>query len=231
MVVQGDSGRTNTILETLVERRKPLPGVYRARYAAVRPVPLKILTAGSNETMQYIVKNQIAGDSKCQTGLQKPLEDCTNVRTVVDKPTTRSFRLPLPSWRSSPAGPSRKSDVEEPRILGTFALELGLGRVLFRDSWYVPFLPGRDSSPSSLIVSQMVYVLLNKMVFRVSDAKLQTDDSLRPNLRQHMSYLADEDGVQGLLQHIGVDNAFSKVTSLRRIPVTLPSSGIGLTRI
>lgn len=54
----------------------------------------------------------------------------------------------------------------------------------------------------------MIYVMINDMVFRVSDSQLNAPDSWRYILRKHISYFADQDGLNGLLQHIGEENAF-----------------------
>lgn len=54
----------------------------------------------------------------------------------------------------------------------------------------------------------MIYVMVNEMVFCVSDDHLNASDSRRYILRRHISYFADEDGLNGLLQHIGNENPF-----------------------
>lgn len=54
----------------------------------------------------------------------------------------------------------------------------------------------------------MIYVMVNEMVFRVSDDQLNASDSWRYILRRHISYFADEDGLNGFLQHIGKENPF-----------------------
>lgn len=54
----------------------------------------------------------------------------------------------------------------------------------------------------------MIYVMLNEIVFRVPDSELQASDSWRYILRRHISYLADEQGFAGLLEHIGDSNDF-----------------------
>jgi hypothetical protein len=54
----------------------------------------------------------------------------------------------------------------------------------------------------------IIYVMLNDMIFCVSDDKLGGDDTWRLILRRHISYFADEEGFKGLLQHIGEDNVF-----------------------
>lgn len=56
----------------------------------------------------------------------------------------------------------------------------------------------------------MIYVMLNEMVFRVSDDQLKSADSWRYILRRHISYFADEDGLNGFLEHIGEENPFYK---------------------
>ncbi|EGC44800.1 conserved hypothetical protein [Histoplasma capsulatum var. duboisii H88] len=55
---------------------------------------------------------------------------------------------------------------------------------------------------------QMIYIMLNEMVFRVSDCELYASDSWRYVLQRHISYFADEQGLIGLLKHIGEDNPF-----------------------
>ncbi|KAI1744531.1 kinase-like protein [Xylaria scruposa] len=54
----------------------------------------------------------------------------------------------------------------------------------------------------------MIYVMTNEMVFFVDDDQLNADDSWRYILRRHLSYFADRDGFNGLLQHIGEENPF-----------------------
>ena len=50
--------------------------------------------------------------------------------------------------------------------------------------------------------------MLNEMAFKVSDEQLMANDSWQYILRRHVSYFADEDGLNGFLQHIGKDNPF-----------------------
>lgn len=54
----------------------------------------------------------------------------------------------------------------------------------------------------------MIYVMTQEMVFRVSDSQLNAPDCWRHILRRHISYFADEENLNGLLQHIGEDNPF-----------------------
>ncbi|KAJ2975412.1 hypothetical protein NUW58_g8361 [Xylaria curta] len=54
----------------------------------------------------------------------------------------------------------------------------------------------------------MIYVMMNDMVFLVSDDQLNAEDSWRHILRRHLSYFADRDGFNGFLQHIGEENPF-----------------------
>ena len=55
-----------------------------------------------------------------------------------------------------------------------------------------------------------IYVVLKNMLFWTGDAAASGHDDAvwRPILRRHISYFADEDGFQGLLEHIGERNAF-----------------------
>ncbi|KAB5513485.1 hypothetical protein GE09DRAFT_1162014, partial [Coniochaeta sp. 2T2.1] len=54
----------------------------------------------------------------------------------------------------------------------------------------------------------VIYVMLNDMIFRVSDEELAGNDAWWHILRRHISYFGDEDGFTGLLQHIGEENVF-----------------------
>ncbi|KAL2138604.1 hypothetical protein VTI28DRAFT_6504 [Corynascus sepedonium] len=68
----------------------------------------------------------------------------------------------------------------------------------------------RQNTPSDLFSFGLVviYVMLNDMIFRVSDERLGGDDAWWHILRTHISYFGDEDGFKGLLQHVGEDNVF-----------------------
>ncbi|KAH7370624.1 kinase-like domain-containing protein [Rhexocercosporidium sp. MPI-PUGE-AT-0058] len=66
--IQGHSGRTYTIEETIAERQGPLLCVYRA----------------SADGKKFIVKNMIPGDYEYQNDLQGSLSSCTYLRTMVD---------------------------------------------------------------------------------------------------------------------------------------------------
>ena len=54
----------------------------------------------------------------------------------------------------------------------------------------------------------MIYVMVDEMVFRVSDEQLKAADSWRYIIRRHLSYFADKDGFNGLLAHLGEENPF-----------------------
>ncbi|KAK9549017.1 hypothetical protein V6Z88_008119 [Aspergillus fumigatus] len=54
----------------------------------------------------------------------------------------------------------------------------------------------------------MIYVMVIEMVFRVNDDELNSADSWRHILRRHISHFADEDGLNGFLEHIGEENPF-----------------------
>jgi serine/threonine protein kinase len=68
----------------------------------------------------------------------------------------------------------------------------------------------RQNTPSDIFSFAVVviYVMLNDMIFRVSDEELGGNDAWRHILRRHISYFGDEDGFKGLLRHIGEDNPF-----------------------
>lgn len=78
------------------------------------------------------------------------------------------------------------------------------------ESWYVYHsLPSAFSAASSHII-QCIFVMLNSMVFRVSDSELAAGDSWRYIPRRHISFFGEEDGFQGLLEWIGEENPFYK---------------------
>jgi serine/threonine protein kinase len=54
----------------------------------------------------------------------------------------------------------------------------------------------------------MIYVMVNEMVFRVSDDQLNSPDSWRHILYRHISNFADKDSLDGFLDHIGKENPF-----------------------
>ncbi|KAI1459755.1 kinase-like protein [Annulohypoxylon moriforme] len=54
----------------------------------------------------------------------------------------------------------------------------------------------------------MIYVMLNYMIFFVGNDQLKAEDSWRYILRRHLSYFAEEEGLVGLLRHLGEENPF-----------------------
>ncbi|KAI1865297.1 uncharacterized protein JN550_008345 [Neoarthrinium moseri] len=68
----------------------------------------------------------------------------------------------------------------------------------------------RQNTPSDIFSFGLVviYVMLNDMVLRVTDEQLGGRDVWWHILRRHVSFFADEDGLKGLLQHIGEENVF-----------------------
>ncbi|TKW50694.1 Cyclin-dependent kinase 1 [Colletotrichum tanaceti] len=68
----------------------------------------------------------------------------------------------------------------------------------------------RQNTPSDIYSFGVViiYVMLKEMIFRARDEELASKDAWRYVLRRHISYFADEDGIKGLLLHIGEDNPF-----------------------
>ncbi|WYZ37660.1 hypothetical protein EsH8_II_001166 [Colletotrichum jinshuiense] len=68
----------------------------------------------------------------------------------------------------------------------------------------------RQNTPSDIFSFGVltIYVMLNDMIFLVSDEELSGEDAWRHILRRHISYFGDENGFKGLLQHVGEDNQF-----------------------
>ncbi|EFE43966.1 hypothetical protein TRV_01289 [Trichophyton verrucosum HKI 0517] len=54
----------------------------------------------------------------------------------------------------------------------------------------------------------MIYVMTGKMVFHIGWDKLDAEDAWRHVLSRHISYFADEEGLNGLLKHIQKENPF-----------------------
>ncbi|EFE44100.1 hypothetical protein TRV_01118 [Trichophyton verrucosum HKI 0517] len=71
-----------------------------------------------------------------------------------------------------------------------------------------PFSRDRYSKVPHSNCPQMIYVMVNEIVFRVNDNQLTADDSWYYILRRHISYFANEDSFNGFLQHIGKENIF-----------------------
>ncbi|KAK3902657.1 calcium/calmodulin dependent protein kinase [Staphylotrichum tortipilum] len=53
-----------------------------------------------------------------------------------------------------------------------------------------------------------IYVMLKHMVFRVPDEQLDGDNDWRHILWRHISYFADEEGLEGLVRHIGREDPY-----------------------
>ncbi|KAI0834728.1 kinase-like protein [Hypoxylon sp. FL0890] len=247
-LLKGDSGRVYEIEEILSDRRNPLLCVYRARA----------------ETVKFIVKNMIKGESEYQMELQKLVSSSPNVRTVVD--TNREFEIfiypfligDLLSFSQRTLAPEARKDILRSALRGLADLhernilhnDIKPNNVLIdyeegtngdvtvksvqisdlEDAVIVP--PGKYlrgplcgnqlwRSPESWARSRqnhasdvfsfgimMIYVMLNEMVFLVSNDQLNAEDSWRYILRRHLSYFADRDGFNGFLQHIGEENPF-----------------------
>lgn len=68
----------------------------------------------------------------------------------------------------------------------------------------------RQNTPSDMFSFGVVviYVMLNDMIFRVSDEELGGDGAWWHILRRHISYFGDEDGFKGLLRHVGEEDVF-----------------------
>jgi serine/threonine protein kinase len=59
-----------------------------------------------------------------------------------------------------------------------------------------------------LTTIQMIYVMHDIMVFNLREEQHTNQDVWRPILRLHISYFADEDSLNRLLNHIGQENQF-----------------------
>ena len=102
------------------------------------------------------------------------------------------------------------SDLEDAVILdpGKYIVNGLCGNQLWRspESW----ARSRQGTPSDIfsfgIVS--IYVVLKEMVFRATDEEVAADDLWRYILKRHISFFADEDGLNGILQWIGQENLF-----------------------
>lgn len=97
-MLRSDSGQIYKIENILVDLRKPLQCVYRARFTYLfrmrYPSAFFLLTiepAESAEGKVYIVKNMVPGEFEYQLDLQKRLSSCPNVRAVID--TIKEFEL------------------------------------------------------------------------------------------------------------------------------------------
>ncbi|OBT84338.1 hypothetical protein VE02_07248 [Pseudogymnoascus sp. 03VT05] len=102
------------------------------------------------------------------------------------------------------------SDLEDVVILppGKYLRDGLCGNQLWRspESW----ARAGQGTPSDVFSFGVVciFMMLNNMVFRVSDSELAASDSWRYILRRHISFFGEEDGFQGLLQWIGEENPF-----------------------
>ncbi|KAK2810698.1 hypothetical protein FQN50_002741 [Emmonsiellopsis sp. PD_5] len=215
-MLKGDSGQIYRIDEVLATRIKPLLCVYHA----------------SAKGSKYIVKNMIQGEFEYQLNLQKSLASCPNVRAVVDTiQELEMFIYPFLSedlfhikpnnilidYEENPEGQViiknvQISDLEDTVIVKTGKWLRGplCGNAIWRspESW----CRSRQNQSSDVFsfAIVMVYVMIREMVFRVNDEELNSADSWRYILRRHISYFADEDGLNGLLEHIGEENPFNK---------------------
>ena len=68
----------------------------------------------------------------------------------------------------------------------------------------------RQNTPSDIFSFGVViiYVMLNGIVFRVSDEELRWDNAWWHALRRHVSFFGDKDGFKGLIHHVGEKNEF-----------------------
>ncbi|EAW20286.1 uncharacterized protein NFIA_099200 [Aspergillus fischeri NRRL 181] len=121
----------------------------------------------------------IQGEFDYHLNLQKSLATCPNVRGVVD--TVKDLEMFIYPYLSG-----------DLLRLSQRKLSEDTRRYILR----------------SALQGLMIYVMVNEMVFRVNDDELNSADSWRHILRRHISYFADEDGLNGFLEHIGEENPF-----------------------
>ncbi|EEH10324.1 conserved hypothetical protein [Histoplasma capsulatum G186AR] len=203
------------------------------RAFSVCGIGAKCRTAESSDKESYVIKNMIPGEFEYQLNLQQQLSAFPNVRSVVDTvPDLNLFIYPflagdllhikanniLVDYDESIQGQTiinnvQISDLEDAVLVppGKWLRGPLCGNAIWRspESW----CRSRQNQASdvfsfAIVCLQMIYVMLNKMVFRVSDCELYASDSWRYVLRRHISYFADEQGLNGLLKHIGEDNPF-----------------------
>ncbi|EER45640.1 conserved hypothetical protein [Histoplasma capsulatum var. duboisii H88] len=177
--LKGDSGRIYRIEEVLTDRRKPLLCVYRAR----------------TDEENYVIKNMIPGEFEYQLNIKannilvdydESIQGQTIIKKVQISDLEDAVLVPPGKWLRGPL----------------------CGNAIWRspESW----CRSRQNQASDVFsfAIVMIYVMLNEMVFRVSDCELHVSDSWRYVLRRHISYFADEQGFTGLLEHIGESNPF-----------------------
>ncbi|KAH1904024.1 hypothetical protein KXW02_007902 [Aspergillus fumigatus] len=174
----------------------------------------------------------IPGEFDYQLNLQKSLATCPNVRGVVD--TVKDLEMFIYPYLS---GDLLRLNIKPNNILVDYVEsaegEIVVNNVQFSDledtvivprgKWLAGPLCGNAlwRSPESWCRSRqnqasdvfsfgivMIYVMVIEMVFRVNDDELNSADSWRHILRRHISYFADEDGLNGFLEHIGEENPF-----------------------
>ncbi|KAE8352417.1 kinase-like domain-containing protein [Aspergillus coremiiformis] len=230
-VLKSDSGQTYKIDEIIADRRKPLLCVYRAsaegtNYIVKNMIPgefqyqldlQKQLSSCSNiravvDTVQELdlfIYPFLAGDLLRLS--QKPLSKKTRSNILQNiKPNNILVDFEESADGQVKITKAQISDLEDTVIVppGKWLSGPLCGNAIWRspESW----CRSRQNHASDVFSFGivMIYVMVNEIVFRVSDDQLEAEDSWRYILRRHISYFADEDGLNGFLQHIGKENPF-----------------------
>ncbi|KAM5475982.1 hypothetical protein MauCBS54593_000665 [Microsporum audouinii] len=214
--LRSDSGCSYKIEETLIERRKPLLRVYRA-------------SAGEKK---YIVKNMIpvSGDVHIPISERRPTTPRSEIRIEVLRCALRGLHDMhkeniahndikadniMIDYEENASGHMDIKSVQIADLEDTVLLPAGnwikgtmCGNAIWRspESW----CRARQNISSDIFSFGivMIYVMADEMVFHVGKDKLEAEDSWRHVLRRHVSYFADEDGLNGFLKHTGKENPF-----------------------
>ncbi|AEO62328.1 uncharacterized protein THITE_2106391 [Thermothielavioides terrestris NRRL 8126] len=104
----------------------------------------------------------------------------------------------------------RISDLEDSVLLGPG--EYIVGCLCGHEFWRSPESWARASQDTASDVYSFavvaIYVMLDHMIFHLSAEELQGDKAWWHILQRHVSYFGDEDGILGLLEHLGKENPF-----------------------
>ncbi|KAI4859674.1 kinase-like protein [Hypoxylon rubiginosum] len=235
-LLKGDSGQVYEIEEILSNRQNPLLSVYRARAETVEYIvkhmikgeleyqmQLQKLVSSSpnvrtvvdtNHEFEIFIYPFLIGDllrfsqRKLATEARKDIL-CSTLRGLADL-HERDILHNEGTNGDVIVKSIQISDLEDAVIVpsGKYLRGPLCGNQLWRspESW----ARSRQNHASDVFSFGivMIYVMLNEMIFLVSNDQLHAEDSWRYILRRHLSYFADKDGFNGFLQHIGEENPF-----------------------
>lgn len=121
----------------------------------------------------------------------------------------------LPRWHEAPGHDLAITQVRISDLEDAVLLEPGEcinGCLCGHEFWRSPesWARAKQGLPSDVYSFAMVaiYVMLDHMVFQLSDAELGGDMAWWHILRKHVSHFGHVDGIQGLLEHLGPENPF-----------------------